>query len=593
MVRAPETVPRRERRVGARRPSRPSGWRKRGRENRRSQLVAVPILLCAVVSALVAADHQTNAGEIRGGVSVGDVYLGGKTPEEARGILTRSGPETFAEIRLSGPRGDFAVPTEELGARLDARATAEKAYAVGRRGVFTERLGERIRAPFGVGVPAEVRYRSDAARAKVEGLAARVNREPKDATVEISGTGVRVAGSDEGYRLDAATTAANLGRALENLSGEAEMSGEALEPEVTTAEAEAVARDAREAVSGPLVLTASGESWALSPADVGSALAVSRQGRALRMGLDRDRLRERMAPVYADLAVEPVEAGYDVGAGATPQISVTPGREGRSIEEEELFDAIADGLFRGMREYEVPVAVARPGLTTAEAEAMKPTQMLGSYRTDYSVVPDDGTRVENLGISSGAVNGTLLAPTETFSMLDHVAGLDYNDSKVIVGGEETTADGGGLCQVTSTLYNAANFAGLDVTERTPHSAQLPYIRPGMDATVWWGGPGASDDLDMKFRNTTEGYLLLREHVAEDGHVYAEVWGRPDNTEVEMRSKPVYMGDNGSEWVTRQKITRGGEVVFDGVLHRDAYDPLVDGRGEPIPPPEVPVAPVTP
>ncbi len=301
-----------------------------------------------------------------------------------------------------------------------------------------------------------------------------------------------------------------------------------------------------------------------------------------------------MAAMYAGLTVEPVEASYDVGGGATPEISVTPGREGRRIEEQKLFDAIEEGLFEGRREYEVPVAVDEPELTTAEAERLKPTDLLGSYRTDYSVVPDDGTRAENLGISSEAVNGTLLAPRETFSMLGHVAGLDYNDSKVIVGGEEINADGGGLCQVTSTLYNAANFAGLDVIERYPHSAQLPYIRPGMDATVWWGDPATTaDDLDMKFRNTTEGYLLLREYVANDGHVYAEIWGRPDGTEVRMHSKPSYMGADGSEWVTYQTVEKDGEIVFDGVLHRDAYDPLVDSHGNTMPPSEVPVAPVAP
>jgi len=116
----------------------------------------------------------------------------------------------------------------------------------------------------------------------------------------------------------------------------------------------------------------------------------------------------------------------------------------------------------------------------------------------------------------------------------------------------------------------------------------------VDATVWWGAPGRADDLDMKFRNTTEGYLLLREYVADDGYVYAEIWGRQSGTEVEMYSEPTYVGADGSEWVTRQKITRGGEVVYDGVLHKDTYEPLVDGKnGEPIPPSEVPVAPVNP
>ncbi len=594
MARAPEVVRRRRRPGrGGDHGRRPDSGGEPGGLRSVPLLAGAAILLCATISALVVGDHLTNAGRIHRGVSVGDVALGGKTSEEARETLESRAPDTLEQVRLSGSAGSFAVPTEGLDARFDIGATVEAAYAVGRRGNLAQQLGDRARSILDVGVPAEVRIRPGAVRSSLEELAARADEEPKDASVEIYGSDIRVSGSREGYRLDVAATARNLERNLQSLSGEARMYGEVLEPEVTTGEAEAAARDAREAVSGPLVLTAFGKSLTLSPDAVSSSLAVGREGGTLQMSLDRERLREAMAALYADLNVEPVEAGYDVGGGAVPEISVTPGGEGRRIEDEKLLDAIEEGLFEGRREYEVPVAVARPGLTTAGAEKMKPTEMLGSYRTDYSVVPDDGTRVENLGISSEAVSGTLLAPGETFSMLDHVAGLEYNDSKVIVGGRETEADGGGLCQVTSTLYNAANFAGLDVVERTPHSAQLPYIRPGMDATVWWGGPGKEDDLDMKFRNTTGGYLLLREYVAGDGHVYAEIWGRPNGTEVSMRSKPSYLGADGSEWVTYQTVEKDGEVVFDGLLHRDAYEPLVDEDGNTIPPPDVPVAPVNP
>ena len=99
-------------------------------------------------------------------------------------------------------------------------------------------------------------------------------------------------------------------------------------------------------------------------------------------------------------------------------------------------------------------------------------------------------------------------------MNDHVMGLDYNSTKVIIEGQEAKADGGGLCQVTSTLYMAANFAGLDVVERYPHNAQLPYIRPGLDATVWFGDGYGNGELDMKFENTTDGYLLIQQYVSE-------------------------------------------------------------------------------
>ena len=117
-------------------------------------------------------------------------------------------------------------------------------------------------------------------------------------------------------------------------------------------------------------------------------------------------------------------------------------------------------------------------------------------------------RVSNLYTASNAIDGTLVAPGEVFSANSILAGLDYNEASVFSGGKVESADGGGLCQIASTLYMAANWAGLDILERHPHYAKLNYIRPGFDSTLWFGLSGGRE-LDMQFRNTTSGYLLVR------------------------------------------------------------------------------------
>jgi vancomycin resistance protein YoaR len=175
-------------------------------------------------------------------------------------------------------------------------------------------------------------------------------------------------------------------------------------------------------------------------------------------------------------------------------------------------------------------------------------------------------------------------------MVDHVANLDYYNTHVIVDGVETVDEGGGLCQVTSTLYNAALYAGMEITERTAHYSQLPYIRPGMDATVWYGGPGTADDLDMKFKNTTDGYVLLQEYVSNDGYIYANVYGVPDKVEVEMSSEPIYRAEDASKWVAYYERTRNGKVVYSDQWET-AYGALIDDEGKKIPTPQVPVAEV--
>lgn len=584
----------RERRGGYDRGGRPSDYSARlgstgSKRRSRSGGIAGPIIIvCAVVAVLVAADYWINSGKIHRGVEVGSVALGGQTPAEAREIVRDRAMGPLKEIEFTGPER-FVRGAGEMGVDFHVDRTVAKAYAVGREGNVAERLSERLRSAFGgVTITPEVDYRAAQARAEVREIAAQVNHEPREADVKVYGSEVEVTESRDGYELNPAATMASVDQAIDGMSGEARLVGDVLEPKVNTAEAETAAKKARGALSEQLVLSAEGQSWTISPADVGSTLDVTRQGGKIDVGLNRDRLDGVLAGVYNDLTVKPREANY--GFAANGDVIVNPSREGRSVEGEKLLDSIESGVFEGKREYDVPVAVDKPQYTTAELEAQKPTELLGTYKTNYTATTDQGVeRAENLEIASNAVNGTFVAPGEVFSMVQHVQNLDYNDAHVIIDSEEATAEGGGLCQVTSTLYNAVLYAGLPVITRHPHDSVLPYIRPGMDATVWYGDTTTTvDDTDMKFRNTTDGYILLQEYVSDDGYMYANVYGVPDNIEVEMSSEPVWETRDASEWITHYTRYEDGKVVYEDSW-KSRYSALYDEKGKKIPTNQVPVA----
>ncbi len=539
----------------------------------RRRIVGPVIVICAILAVLVAADYGMNQGMIYRGVEVGGVDLSGKTPEEARALVEERSNDALQEIRFTGEAGEFTLTAREMGLDFDAAGTVDRAYAVGREGSVLKRLGDRIEATWTtVRVSPVVDYDREVTRAKIENLAKRVNQEPQDAYVAVRGPQAEAVESREGYVVDVEATAANVDGALESMSGEAEIVGGTLEPEVLTPAAEEAAEQAREVISEPVVLTYEDEDWRLSPTEIGQTLSFTPEGGELRIGLDRERLRDALSDVYDDIEVEPVEAGFEFAGNG---VIVTKSQTGKEIEEEKLLGAIEAGLFEGVRAYDVPVATTDPKLTTAEAEKLKPTELIGSYRTNYTLSSDKSPeRVDNLRIASNAINGTFLAPGEVFSANEILSPLEYNETKVIILGKEEKADGGGLCQVSSTLYMAANYAGLEIVERNAHDAQLPYIRPGLDATVWFGS------LDMKFKNTTDGYLLIREMVGNDGFIYAEIWGQPTGKTVEMDSEPEYVGPDYSKWVTHQKVTdENGKVVFDDVLRKDTYKPLVDDKGK--------------
>lgn len=542
--------------------------RRRSKKKKRVGLgFAGPIIIfCAIVAMLVAVDSWMNSGKIYRGVEVGSIALGGETPEQAKKIVQKRTSGALKEFHFTGAR-EFTRGADDMGVDFEVSDTVDEAYAVGREGSLIERLKDRLQAAYGtVTISPKVNYQPEKARAQVESVAAKLNEKPKEASVKIVGSEVEVSRSREGYKTDVAATVKNVNDAVGDMSGEARIVGAVLRPDVNTKEAQAAAVKAKKAVDGQLVLTADGQQWTLSPAEIGGALDVNKQDGALKVSLNRDRLRDGLANVYATLTVQPVEANYVVNGS---DVSVQPGQTGVSIEDEKFVNAIEDGIFTGKRQYEVPIVKNEPDLTTAQAEKLKPTDLLGTYRTNYMTYDDAPGRVKNLEIASGAVNGQLLAPGEVFSFNALAEPLDYYDTKVIVGGKVDTAEGGGLCQVSSTLYMAANYAGLDVIERSPHYAELPYIQPGFDATVWFGA------IDMKFQNTSPGYVLLQEWVDSDGYVNANVYGKPSGMDVKMHSKKVkeYKDGEGNpvtKWVTYQKVTKNDKVVYDGVLHSDTY-----------------------
>src|SRR5829696_2107350 len=289
-----------------------SDFRSKGSRRRRRRILISVLIACAAAAVLVAADHLANQGRIYGGVMVGNVSLGGKTPEEAREIVAERGAAAFDELRFTGVPEEFTLSAREAGLALDVDGTVDQAYAVGREGSLPKRLGERLQGAWGtVSAASVVDYDREAVQSKIENRATQINQEGRNAYVNIRGSDAEVVESREGYTMDVQGTAANVDRALERMSSEVDIAGEAFEPEVLTPAAEEAAGVAEEAMSEPVALTANGKEWELSPEETGQSLSFApRAGGEIRVGLEREQLREVMSEVYEALTIEPVEAGF-------------------------------------------------------------------------------------------------------------------------------------------------------------------------------------------------------------------------------------------------------------------------------------------
>ena len=266
---------------------------------------------------------------------------------------------------------------------------------------------------------------------------------------------------------------------------------------------------------------------------------------------------------------EPKDATFSVAEDG--KVVVEEAQNGRALDKEATL-ANLEGALENMSGR---VALAEgpapePEITTAEIQKSKPEQVIGEYQTDF-LWDSNPNRKSNMKLAAGAVDNTVLKPGEVFSFNDLTSSLDYEEAKTFSEGGIGIANGGGLCQVSSTLYMAAQYAGLEIVEREPHYAVLPYIKPGFDATVWFGDEYGNGEIDFQFKNTTGAPILIREWVDEKGFMNAQILGRPTGKKVEMRTEKIFEDTTrGIRWDTYKKVTEDGEVTRDGLLHTYTY-----------------------
>jgi vancomycin resistance protein YoaR len=289
----------------------------------------------------------------------------------------------------------------------------------------------------------------------------------------------------------------------------------------------------------------------------------------LQAGYDEQATSRALDRVAGEYNREPQNASFTVTDAG--KVEVKEAQNGRVLDEEETL-ANLDRTLENMSG-RVPLAegpAPKPEVTTAEVQKYKPEEVIGAYKTDF-LWDSNPNRKHNMKLAAGTVNNTVVAPGEVFSFNEHAAELDYKEAKTFSDGGVGIANGGGLCQVSSTLYMAANYAGLEIVERHPHYAVLPYIKPGFDATVWFGDEYGYGVQDMKFKNTTDGHILIREWVDEKGFLNAQILGQPTGKKVEMRTEKIFEDTTrGIKWVTYKKVTQDGEVLRDGYLYEYTY-----------------------
>lgn len=226
--------------------------------------------------------------------------------------------------------------------------------------------------------------------------------------------------------------------------------------------------------------------------------------------------QDRLDQLLDDLDRQVFEKPRDAKIGSSGEI--IPEQGGYKLDRQQMADQLFVYLHEtGTAYIEAPIAAIHAKVDRELIGQLR-DKRLGYYYTYYNAGNRD--RSHNIALAAEAIDSAVVFPGETFSF-NRVVGMrtvgkGYRRAPVIVKGELSEGIGGGICQVSSTLFNAVDRAGLAIVERYSHSREVPYVLPGRDATVSWGGP------DFVFQNRYNQPVLIRAHAA-GGRMFAAVY----------------------------------------------------------------------
>ena len=487
--------------------------------------------MLAVAAATLGLAYAGSPERLPAGVRIAGVDVGKLTPADATRLLERRA-RSLARVPVLFTAGErtFAIRPSRLGVRVDWEAAVALARREGDgfapfRGI--RRLGVRV---FGADVTPPTHVYEPALRHELDRLARAVGRPHRDAELRLRGLEPFVVSERSGTVLDRHRAAELVVRALAGFGrAPVELPVRRDRPTVTAARLRAPLIQARIAVSAPVELHLRSGVWRLPRWRIAQFLELPHGGsRTLRIG---GPYAERfLGALAASVDRAPRDAEFAVDGA---RVDVIPARVGRRLDERATArNILRAALSRDRRSSRIVVHASAPERTTHEAQAMGIKGIVGSYETTYGGEPN---RIHNVQLVARLIDGHLIPPGATFSFNRatgaRTAEKGFREAPVIINGELENGLGGGVCQVSTTVFNAAYEAGLAITARTNHALYISHYPLGRDATVNY------PDLDLRFVNDTPNWLLLRTFVGSSSLV-VNLYGTPVNRRVVSDARPL-------------------------------------------------------
>ena len=548
---------------------------------------------------LVLGSRLIFAGRALPGVNAAGLDLGGMKRAEIEQVLGAALGYPQQGALLLGDQGQhWTAHPAELGVTVDVAGMADRALAVGRSGNLLQSLAQQLTAwNQGYPVPAVVVFDQAAGAAYLQRLAAQIDRPQIEASLGVDGLEIEMRPGQIGRRLDIQANLQALTPFVASMHDTSlELMVEETPPLVLDASEQAAL--ARSIVEQPLTLQAEGAGpWVLDPQMLAGMLRFNlvqnSQGAQYQVGLDPAQLAAFLEPLAPELERRPQNARF-IFNDDTHQLDLhQEAVVGRTLDIPASLQAIESGLQQGRHQLDLVFQLEQPTVpSTATAAELGITQAVSVVSTYFGGSSPE--RVNNIRTASSAFHGLLVAPGETLAMGDVLGDISldkgYSEALIIFGDRTIKGVGGGVCQVSTTLFRAAFMGGFEIVERYPHAYRVGYYEqgpgspgPGLDATVF------VPLVDFRFTNDTPHWLLMETYIygtqllwkfysSSDGR-QVQVSGPRISNEVDA-PEPLYKENSdldegeieqvdyqadGMDVVVTRTVTRDGQILHEDVV----------------------------
>ena len=549
------------------------------------------------------------ADRIYPGVTVDGVDVAGLTREAAETMLERDLAGYGAgAVTLVVNGTEVRIPYAALGRRADVDTLVDLAWSVGRGDDdAVGRAAQGVRSLLdGTVIGPLVVIDAEKVAREVERAAGILDRAPVSGTATVTKSGFQTTPAAEGRGLPREEVARQLvARLADPAAPDAvgiSVDAVPVEPAVTDEEvADAVLAATR--MARDVRLAHGKEDWKVGAATVRGWITFGETpAGGYAPSVAPDAAVKSLASLAKKIDKAPKDATFLVGSNAGV-VGVVAAKNGRALDVEASAALVAEALNdrAGTVSTDAPppvtlaIASVKPKLSTEEAEKAAPRMKRLSRWTTYYDVSERNGYGNNISIPTRDINGYVVAPGAVFDFWKAVGPISYErgyrDGGAILNGrtEPTGALAGGICSCSTTLFNAAARAGLEILSRDNHYYYISRYPTGLDATVWKSG---SSQQSMRFRNDTKFPILVR-GIASPGVVTFEIWGPPTGRTVSfsrptirnvtraidtvqytsslrpgVRQRIEYPVDGMQVWVTRTVRDKNGKVIHDDTWYSD-------------------------